>query len=173
MIVVFNAKCFRLFTLGKSQKLVLKIRITVIMFVISWKIFLWICNADRITGSLNNRQIFNIYYHSQRGYNIGEMELMLFIYLYSNSSLDNIPVALTTTSFWLKLSITTFMASSLVITNLNKIKISIKKIFFFFSYIKMNITYNFYLNDPYFTSMHLKNIILCFDVFRSDLHFIV
>lgn len=126
-----------------------------------------------ITGSLNNRQIFNIYYHGQRGYNIGEMELMLFIYLYSNSSLDNIPVALTTTSFWLKLSITTFMASSLVITNLNKIKISIKKIFFFFSYIKMNITYNFYLNDPYFTSMHLKNTILCFDVFRSDLHFIV
>lgn len=33
----------------------------------------------------------------------------------------------------------------------------------------MNITYNFYLNDPYFTSMHLKN----FDVFRNDLHFIV
>lgn len=26
VIVVFNAKCFRLFTLGKSHKLVLKIR---------------------------------------------------------------------------------------------------------------------------------------------------
>lgn len=170
MIVVFNAKCFRLFTLGKSQKLVLKIRMNHVCYKLkdfSVDLQCW------ITGSLNNRQIFNIYYHSQRGYNIGEMELMLFIYLYSNSSLDNIPVALTTTSFWLKLSITTFMASSLVITNLNKIKISIKKIFFFFSYIKMNITYNFYLNDPYFTSMHLKNIILCFIVFRSDLHFIV
>lgn len=104
-------------------------------------------------------------------YSNSSLDNIPIAYLYSNSSLDNIPVALITTSFWLKLSITTFMASSLDITNLNKKKIS--RQFSLFSYIKMNISYKFYLKDPYFTSHQFDQdkvhwseciFILCLDV---------
>lgn len=148
VIVVFNAKCFGLFTIGKSHQFVLKISMNH-----AWN-KLKEFSADLqcwITGSSNNDRFSTFIITVTEDTTFENWNMMLFIYLYSNSSLDNIPVALITTSFWLKLSITTFMASSLDITNLNKKK-KISRQFSLFSYIKMNISYKFHLKDPYFTS---------------------
>lgn len=122
VIVVFNAKCFRLFTIGKSHQFVLKISMNHAWHKLkefSADLQCW------ITGSSNNDRFSTFIITVTEDTTFENWNMMLFIYLYSNSSLDNIPVALITTSFWLKLSITTFMASSLDITNLNKIKILI------------------------------------------------
>lgn len=122
VIVVFNAKCFGLFTIGKSHQFVLKISMNH-----AWhKLKEFSANLQCwITGSSNNDRFSTVIITVTEDTTFENWNMMLFIYLYSNSSLDNIPVALITTSFWLKLSITTFMASSLDITNLNKIKILI------------------------------------------------
>lgn len=122
VIVVFNAKCFGLFTIGKSHQFVLKISMNHAWHKLkefSADLQCW------ITGSSNNDRFSTFIITVTEDTTFENWNMMLFIYLYSNSSLDNIPVALITTSFWLKLSITTFMASSLDITNLNKIKILI------------------------------------------------
>lgn len=122
VIVVFNAKCFGLFTIGKSHQFVLKISMNHAWHKLkefSADLQCW------ITGSSNNDRFSTVIITVTEDTTFENWNMMLFIYLYSNSSLDNIPVALITTSFWLKLSITTFMASSLDITNLNKIKILI------------------------------------------------
>lgn len=122
VIVVFNAKCFGLFTIGKSHQFVLKISMNHAWHKLkefSADLQCW------ITGSSNNDRFSTFIITVTEDTTFENWNMMLFIYLYSNSSLDNIPVALITTSFWLKLSITTFMASSLDITNLNKKKILI------------------------------------------------
>lgn len=133
VIVVFNAKCFGLFTIGKSHQFVLKISMNHAWHKLkefSADLQCW------ITGSSNNDRFSTVIITVTEDTTFENWNMMLFIYLYSNSSLDNIPiaylysnssldnipVALITTSFWLKLSITTFMASSLDITNLNKKK---------------------------------------------------
>lgn len=128
VIVVFNAKCFGLFTIGKSHQFVLKISMNHAWHKLkefSADLQCW------ITGSSNNDRFSTVIITVTEDTTFENWNMMLFIYLYSNSSLDNIPVALITTSFWLKLSITTFMASSLDITNLNKKKKFLDNFLFF------------------------------------------
>lgn len=128
VIVVFNAKCFGLFTIGKSHQFVLKISMNHAWHKLkefSADLQCW------ITGSSNNDRFSTFIITVTEDTTFENWNMMLFIYLYSNSSLDNIPVALITTSFWLKLSITTFMASSLDITNLNKKKKFLDNFLFF------------------------------------------
>lgn len=128
VIVVFNAKCFGLFTIGKSHQFVLKISMNHAWHQLkefSANLQCW------ITGSSNNDRFSTFIITVTEDTTFENWNMMLFIYLYSNSSLDNIPVALITTSFWLKLSITTFMASSLDITNLNKKKKFLDNFLFF------------------------------------------
>lgn len=142
VIVVFNAKCFGLFTIGKSHQFVLKISMNHAWHQLkefSANLQCW------ITGSSNNDRFSTVIITVTEDTTFENWNMMLFIYLYSNSSLDNIPiaylysnssldnipVALITTSFWLKLSITTFMASSLDITNLNKKKKFLDNFLFF------------------------------------------